>query len=170
MKRIGGKSIFNYKTMKMENQPVHYTEFHCTPKEWKSIRGQYLVRDWVDQLDIDKLIWEEDYQLINFLELAVKEIICERYFLHIVEIHDDNFSNHKRIKIYVQDDVEPVETFLNDINFNTVCFTREELIDVTYTVVKSIFDLINYYQKYPQWVGKYTIHSGGASTDCVTKK
>lgn len=104
MKRIGGKSIFNYKTMKMENQPV------------------------------------------------------------------DNFSNHKRIKIYVQDDVEPVETFLNDINFNTVCFTREELIDVTYTVVKSIFDLINYYQKYPQWVGKYTIHSGGASTDCVTKK
>lgn len=155
MKKIGGKAKFNPVTKEWESQPVCYVEFHCTPTEWQKLGNgqQYLVRDWVKSHDWEKMIFQKDVPIIDVINMAVNEIICEDYEISITQ------TDLGYWKVVVASAPYPVyvcpwihESLPNIFGYQ---IDKMDLILSILSVCKAIFNLIYSVKQYPHYLKKY---------------
>lgn len=97
MKKIGGKK-FNRSTWQWEYEPIRYVEFHCTPKEWGDTgNSKYLlVRDFIRGINLNELAWQ-DVTVKDVIDLAVNDIICNRYNISIKEKEEQIYGGKQTV-------------------------------------------------------------------------
>lgn len=160
MKRIGGKenAKFNRSTGEWEYEPIRYVEFHCTPEEWKHIKGQLLIRDWLKCQDID---YYEEFNVADVARAAVKEIVCDRYdvVFYDDEYHFQSIMKDSWEKCCVCDVKNGPDIYINigrylDVE-NLFSCSEHFLLEFVFNVVDSIFKAIENYKKGKKYVRQF---------------